>query len=151
MYILRCEMNIVQCTTYNAHCTLCIVYLVQCALYNVQCKMYNVQCTMYYVQCAMYNVQCTMYNAQCNLLSAKLQVCKGVHVFKTNENTYFYCMLTRQAFINKNELDCIEFICCKNLSFTTNSNFRFPLSLQPDGVHQRYFKLRLLNLTEFIV
>ena len=33
----------------------------------------------------------------------------------------------------------------------TNSYFLIPLSLQLDGVNLLYFKLRLFNLTEFIV
>ena len=33
----------------------------------------------------------------------------------------------------------------------TNANFLIPLSLQFDGVHIWYFKLRLFNITAFIV
>ena len=35
-----------------------------------------------------------------------------MHIFKTTENIYFCCMLAKQTFINKNELDCIKFIPC---------------------------------------
>ena len=34
------------------------------------------------------------------------------------------------------------------LVFATNSNFVIPISLQPDGVNLKYFKLTLFDLTE---
>ena len=33
----------------------------------------------------------------------------------------------------------------------TNSNVLIPISLQPDGVDLRYFTLRLIDFTEFII
>ena len=36
-------------------------------------------------------------------------------------------------------------------SLPQTQNFRIPISMQPSGVKHRYFKLRLFNLTEFIV
>ena len=35
--------------------------------------------------------------------------------------------------------------------FVTDSNFLIPKSLQPAGIHRCYLKLRLFDLTEFIV
>ena len=35
--------------------------------------------------------------------------------------------------------------------FATNSNFLIPISVQPDDENLRHFKLRLFDLTEFIV
>ena len=34
----------------------------------------------------------------------------------------------------------------KNWVFATNSNFQIPISLQPNGVHLGYFKLRLYEV-----
>ena len=39
----------------------------------------------------------------------------------------------------------------KNLFFVTNLKFSIPISLQPHGVNNWFFKLRLFDLTEFIV
>ena len=39
----------------------------------------------------------------------------------------------------------------RNWVFATNSNMLIPMSLQPDGVCLWYFKLRILDLTVFIV
>ena len=39
----------------------------------------------------------------------------------------------------------------RNGVFATNSNFLIPISLQPNGVHRWYFKLRLFDVTKFIV
>ena len=39
----------------------------------------------------------------------------------------------------------------RNWVFVTNSNFKIPISFQPDSVNLWYFKLRLFCLTEFIV
>ena len=39
----------------------------------------------------------------------------------------------------------------RNWVFATNSNFQIPISLHPDSVKRLYFKLRLFELTEFIV
>ena len=39
----------------------------------------------------------------------------------------------------------------RNWVYATSSNFLIPLSLQLDGVSLLYIKLRLFNLTEFIV
>ena len=39
----------------------------------------------------------------------------------------------------------------RNWVFATNSNFLIPISLQSDGVNLYYFKLRLSDITEFIV
>ena len=39
----------------------------------------------------------------------------------------------------------------RNLVFATKSNLLIPISLQPDWVNLRYFKLRLFNPTELLV
>ena len=39
----------------------------------------------------------------------------------------------------------------RNWVFVTNSNYLIPISLQSDDINLCYFKLRLLDLTEFIV
>ena len=39
----------------------------------------------------------------------------------------------------------------RNWDFTTKSNFRIPISFQPDYENLWYFKLRLFDLTVFIV
>ena len=38
-----------------------------------------------------------------------------------------------------------------NWVFETNSDFLIHISLQPDGINLLYFKLRLFDLTDFIV
>ena len=43
------------------------------------------------------------------------------------------------------------FLIAKKFSVYTNSNFLFPISLQPDSVNLWYYKLRLFDLTECIV
>ena len=55
-------------------------------------------------------------------------------------------------------LVCFEFWCLtknslfqRNWAFATNSNFLILISWQPDGGNAWYFKLRLFDLTEFIV
>ena len=42
-------------------------------------------------------------------------------------------------------------LCKRKWVFGTNSNFLIPISLQPDGVGLRYFKLTLFDLTELVV
>ena len=39
----------------------------------------------------------------------------------------------------------------ENCVFATNSNLSFLYILQPDGVNLSYFKIRIFDLTEFIV
>jgi len=39
----------------------------------------------------------------------------------------------------------------RNWVFATKSNFRIPISLQPDDENLSYVKVRLFNLTEFMV
>ena len=39
----------------------------------------------------------------------------------------------------------------RNGVFATNINVLIPISLHPDGLNLGYFKLRLFDLTEFIV
>ena len=42
-------------------------------------------------------------------------------------------------------------LCQRNWVLDTNSIFVIPISIQPNGVNLWYFKLRLFELTDFIV
>ena len=45
----------------------------------------------------------------------------------------------------------LNFFIQMNRVFATDSNFIFPISLQPHGVFLLYFKFRLLDLAQFII
>ena len=51
-------------------------------------------------------------------------------------------MTKKNLFLSNDDLE-IEFLA-------TNSNFLIPISLQPDGVNLRYYKLGLFDTAQFI-
>ena len=72
--------------------------------------------------------------------------------YKKLSPSWYILYSTFMQYINKDSALIQVFIeIQRNSVFDTNSNFLIPISIQPNGVNLWYFKLRLFDLTDFIV